>query len=159
MAVDSRPDPAVHTVRQPRFVSQLTRYSFAMVLEGAHSQGLNELTDWCSKPAVSFGGKFRFIDFALSACVNSGVRRVGVARPTSPWCTSICRWSRPVAVAWSRWMRRTAWCRCRNCTLPDGTCIGLDAHEDAQRFHVTPAGVTLVTRVMLGQELGLLDDL
>jgi glucose-1-phosphate adenylyltransferase len=79
MAVDSRPDPAVHTVRQPRFVSQLTRNSFAMVLEGAHSQGLNELTDWRSKPAVSFGGKFRLIDFALSNCVNSGIRRVGVA--------------------------------------------------------------------------------
>ncbi|MDR3369864.1 glucose-1-phosphate adenylyltransferase [Rhodoferax sp.] len=79
MTVDSRPDPAVHTVRQPRFVSQLTRNSFAMVLEGAHSQGLNELTDWRSKPAVSFGGKFRLIDFALSNCVNSGIRRVGVA--------------------------------------------------------------------------------
>jgi glucose-1-phosphate adenylyltransferase len=79
MAVDSRPDPAVHTVRQPRFVSQLTRNSFAMVLEGVHSQGLHELTDWRSKPAVSFGGKFRLIDFALSNCVNSGIRRVGVA--------------------------------------------------------------------------------
>ncbi len=79
MAVDTRPDPAAPTVRQPRFVSQLTRNSFAMVLEGVHSQGLHELTDWRSKPAVSFGGKFRLIDFALSNCVNSGIRRVGVA--------------------------------------------------------------------------------
>jgi glucose-1-phosphate adenylyltransferase len=47
----------------------------------------------------------------------------------------------------------------KNCTVPDGTCIGLDAAEDAKRFHVTPAGVTLVTRVMVGQERGLLDGL
>jgi len=79
MAVDTRPDPASSAVRPPRFVSQLTRNTFAMILEGAHSQGLHELTDWRSKPAVSFGGKFRLIDFALSNCVNSGVRRVGVA--------------------------------------------------------------------------------
>jgi glucose-1-phosphate adenylyltransferase len=37
------------------------------------------LTDWRAKPAVPFGGKFRIIDFTLSNCVNSGVRRVGVA--------------------------------------------------------------------------------
>jgi glucose-1-phosphate adenylyltransferase len=50
-----------------------------MVLEGTHGSGLHELTDWRSKPAVAFGGKFRIIDFTLSNCVNSGVRRVGVA--------------------------------------------------------------------------------
>jgi len=36
------------------------------------------LTDWRAKPAVPFGGKFRIIDFALSNCINSGVRRVQV---------------------------------------------------------------------------------
>jgi glucose-1-phosphate adenylyltransferase len=65
--------------RGPRFVSQLTRNTFAMVLEGERSHGLHELTDWRSKPAVAFGGKFRIVDFTLSNCVNSGVRRVGVA--------------------------------------------------------------------------------
>jgi glucose-1-phosphate adenylyltransferase len=40
---------------------------------------LHQLTDWRSKPAVPFGGKFRIIDFTLSNCVNSGVRRIGVA--------------------------------------------------------------------------------
>jgi glucose-1-phosphate adenylyltransferase len=65
--------------REKRFVSQLTRNTFAMILEGEHASSLNELTDWRSKPAVAFGGKFRIIDFALSNCVNSGVRRVGVA--------------------------------------------------------------------------------
>jgi glucose-1-phosphate adenylyltransferase len=74
-----RPDPIASKGKQARFVSQLTRACFAMILESPHSCGLHELTDWRSKPAVSFGGKFRLIDFALSNCVNSGVRRVGVA--------------------------------------------------------------------------------
>jgi glucose-1-phosphate adenylyltransferase len=63
----------------PRFVSQLTRNTFAVVLAGGRGSRLHELTDWRSKPAVPFGGKFRIIDFTLSNCVNSGVRRVGVA--------------------------------------------------------------------------------
>lgn len=63
----------------PRFVSQLTRNTFAMVLAGGRGSRLHELTDWRCKPAVPFGGKFRIIDFTLSNCVNSGVRRVGVA--------------------------------------------------------------------------------
>jgi len=41
----------------------------------------------------------------------------------------------------------------KNCTVPDGTHIGLDRLEDTKRFHVTQGGVTLVTRVMLGQEV------
>jgi len=41
----------------------------------------------------------------------------------------------------------------KNCTLPEGTLIGLDPIEDAKRFHVTQGGVTLVTRAMLGQEV------
>jgi glucose-1-phosphate adenylyltransferase len=45
----------------------------------------------------------------------------------------------------------------KNCSIPDGTCVGLDPQEDARRFHVTRSGVTLVTRVMMGQEQGLLD--
>ncbi len=63
----------------PRFVSQLTRNTFALILAGGRGSRLHELTDWRSKPAVPFGGKFRIIDFTLSNCVNSGVRRVGVA--------------------------------------------------------------------------------
>jgi glucose-1-phosphate adenylyltransferase len=38
-----------------------------------------QLTDWRCKPAVPFGGKFRIIDFTLSNCVNSGIRRIGIA--------------------------------------------------------------------------------
>ena len=63
----------------PRFVSQLTRNTFAMILAGGRGSRLHELTDFRAKPAVPFGGKFRIIDFTLSNCVNSGVRRVGVA--------------------------------------------------------------------------------
>lgn len=62
----------------PRFVSQLTHNTFAMVLAGGRGSRLHELTDWRCKPAVPFGGKFRIIDFTLSNCVNSGVRHVGV---------------------------------------------------------------------------------
>jgi glucose-1-phosphate adenylyltransferase len=62
-----------------RFVSQLTRGTFALVLAGGRGSRLQQLTDWRCKPAVPFGGKFRIIDFTLSNCVNSGVRRIGVA--------------------------------------------------------------------------------
>jgi glucose-1-phosphate adenylyltransferase len=65
--------------RDPRFVSQLTRQTFAIILAGGRGSRLHELTDWRAKPAVPFGGNFRIIDFTLSNCVNSGVRRVGVA--------------------------------------------------------------------------------
>jgi glucose-1-phosphate adenylyltransferase len=63
----------------PRFVSALTKSTFAILLAGGRGSRLHELTDWRAKPAVPFGGKFRIIDFTLSNCVNSGVRRVAVA--------------------------------------------------------------------------------
>ncbi|MDQ5849111.1 MAG: glucose-1-phosphate adenylyltransferase [Pseudomonadota bacterium] len=50
-----------------------------MVLAGGRGRRLKELTDWRCKPAVPFGGKYRIIDFTLSNCVNSGVRRIGIA--------------------------------------------------------------------------------
>lgn len=61
-----------------RFVSRLTRQSLALVLAGGRGSRLHELTEWRAKPAVAFGGNFRIIDFALSNCVNSGIRRIGV---------------------------------------------------------------------------------
>ena len=61
-----------------RFVSRLTRDSLALVLAGGRGSRLHELTAWRAKPAVPFGGKFRIVDFALSNCINSGVRRIGV---------------------------------------------------------------------------------
>ncbi|MEO7320774.1 MAG: glucose-1-phosphate adenylyltransferase [Nitrosospira sp.] len=62
-----------------RFHSQITRNSFALILAGGRGSRLRQLTDWRAKPAVPFGGKFRIIDFPLSNCVNSGIRRIGVA--------------------------------------------------------------------------------
>jgi glucose-1-phosphate adenylyltransferase len=57
---------------------ELTRSTVAMILAGGRGARLGPLTDWRAKPAVPFGGKFRIIDFALSNCVNSGVRRIGI---------------------------------------------------------------------------------
>jgi glucose-1-phosphate adenylyltransferase len=57
----------------------LARSAYALVLAGGRGSRLKELTDWRCKPAVPFGGKYRIIDFTLSNCVNSGVRRIGVA--------------------------------------------------------------------------------
>lgn len=62
-----------------RFYSQITRNSFALILAGGRGSRLRQLTDWRAKPAVPFGGKFRIIDFPLSNCVNSGIRRIGIA--------------------------------------------------------------------------------
>lgn len=62
----------------PRFVSLLTRDTLALVLAGGRGSRLYELTDKRAKPAVFFGGKFRIIDFPLSNCVNSGIRKIGV---------------------------------------------------------------------------------
>ena len=62
-----------------RFYGRLARDTYAVVLAGGRGSRLKELTDWRCKPAVPFGGKYRIIDFTLSNCVNSGVRRIGVA--------------------------------------------------------------------------------
>ncbi len=56
----------------------LLRDSFALILAGGNGTRLGELTRWQCKPAVPFGGHFRNIDFTLSNCVNSGVRRMAV---------------------------------------------------------------------------------
>ena len=62
----------------PRFVSRLTRNTLALILAGGRGSRLKDMTRWRAKPAVPFAGKFRIIDFPLSNCINSGIRRVGV---------------------------------------------------------------------------------
>ncbi|WP_295856440.1 glucose-1-phosphate adenylyltransferase [uncultured Xylophilus sp.] len=57
---------------------QLVRRTMALVLAGGRGSRLKQLTDRRAKPAVYFGGKFRIIDFALSNCINSGIRRMAV---------------------------------------------------------------------------------
>ena len=56
----------------------LPKRTVALVLAGGRGSRLVNLTDRRAKPAVYFGGKFRIIDFALSNCLNSGIRRIGV---------------------------------------------------------------------------------
>lgn len=68
----------MNSVESPRFVSRLTRDTLALILAGGRGSRLKQMTLWRAKPAVPFGGKFRIIDFPLSNCMNSGIRRVGV---------------------------------------------------------------------------------
>ena len=57
---------------------RLPKRAMALVLAGGRGSRLKQLTDIRCKPAVYFGGKFRIIDFVLSNCMNSGMRRIGV---------------------------------------------------------------------------------
>ncbi|KVH69811.1 glucose-1-phosphate adenylyltransferase [Burkholderia ubonensis] len=57
---------------------QLGNRTVALVLAGGRGSRLHQLTDQRVKPAVYFGGKFRIVDFVLSNCVNSGLRRIAV---------------------------------------------------------------------------------
>ena len=50
----------------------------AMILAGGRGSRLHELTNKVAKPAVSYGGKYRIIDFPISNCANSGIDVVGV---------------------------------------------------------------------------------
>src|SRR5574340_1849862 len=62
----------------PRFISRLTKNTVALILAGGRGSRLKHLTEWRAKPAVPFGGKFKIIDFPLSNCLNSGIRRMGI---------------------------------------------------------------------------------
>ncbi|MFK8256395.1 glucose-1-phosphate adenylyltransferase [Erwinia sp. AnSW2-5] len=57
---------------------QLPTQTVALILAGGRGTRLKDLTAKRAKPAVHFGGKFRIIDFALSNCLNSGIRRIAV---------------------------------------------------------------------------------
>ncbi len=59
-------------------IPQRLRRTLALVLAGGRGSRLKALTDWHAKPAIPFAGKFRIIDFALSNCINSGIRRISV---------------------------------------------------------------------------------
>ena len=56
----------------------------AMLLAGGQGSRLGVLTQKMAKPAVSFGGKYRIIDFPLSNCINSGIDTVGVLTQYQP---------------------------------------------------------------------------
>ncbi len=56
----------------------------AMLLAGGQGSRLYDLTKKIAKPAVSFGGKYKIIDFPLSNCINSGIDTVGVLTQYQP---------------------------------------------------------------------------
>ncbi len=56
--------------------SSLLRQTLTMILAGGQGERLMPLTQYRSKPSVPFGGKYRIIDFALSNCLNSGLRKI-----------------------------------------------------------------------------------
>ena len=67
----------------------------AMLLAGGQGSRLGVLTAKVAKPAVSFGGKYRIIDFPLSNCINSGIDTVGVLTQYQPYSVGFgqkCRW-------------------------------------------------------------------
>ncbi|MGD8375629.1 MAG: glucose-1-phosphate adenylyltransferase [Acidobacteriota bacterium] len=62
----------------PRTIASLLQNTLVLVLAGGQGERLHPLTRDRAKPAVPFAGKYRIIDFTLSNCVNSGLRRIYV---------------------------------------------------------------------------------
>jgi len=79
LGANERDDIPSNTDHAPqRDTVGLVRNTMAIVLAGGRGARLANLTDTRAKPAVSFGGAYRLIDFTLSNCVHSGIRRIGV---------------------------------------------------------------------------------
>src|SRR5262245_39063079 len=64
--------------RERRSVARRLQNTLAVILAGGRGTRLGPLTAYHSKPALPFGGKFRIIDFTLSNCINSGIRKVAI---------------------------------------------------------------------------------
>ncbi|MCM2680947.1 glucose-1-phosphate adenylyltransferase [Echinimonas agarilytica] len=67
-----------HLNKPAHYINEYARESIAFVLAGGRGTRLGSLTRVRAKPATPFGGKYRIIDFTMSNCINSGIRRVGV---------------------------------------------------------------------------------
>lgn len=65
-------------------IEMIRKEMIAMLLAGGQGSRLGVLTSDVAKPAVSFGGKYRIIDFPLSNCINSGIDTVGVLTQYQP---------------------------------------------------------------------------
>jgi glucose-1-phosphate adenylyltransferase len=76
--VQDSPSAATRSWPDVRSNGPLALRTYALVLAGGRGTRLHQLTEWRAKPAVPFGGSLRIIDFPLSNCVNSGLRRIGV---------------------------------------------------------------------------------
>src|SRR5512134_2257899 len=77
-----------------RVTDNVAERTTVIVLAGGKGTRLDPLTRNICKPALSFGGTFRCIDFSLSNCVNSGVRTIGVATQYEPDALLSHLWSR-----------------------------------------------------------------
>lgn len=77
-------DPAAKTTQRGGTNVFKKKECVAMLLAGGQGSRLYALTEKTAKPAVSFGGKYRIIDFTLSNCVNSGIDTVGVLTQYQP---------------------------------------------------------------------------
>jgi len=62
----------------PHQIGLLTRDTIALVLAGGKGSRLKQLTEDRAKPGLPFGGKYKIIDFTLSNCMNSGIRRIDI---------------------------------------------------------------------------------
>ena len=83
--MSDRPDhPARREIRFVSEVPMIKKEMIAMLLAGGQGSRLGVLTDNVAKPAVSFGSKYKIIDFPLSNCINSGVDTVGVLTQYRP---------------------------------------------------------------------------
>ena len=69
---------SLKTASQPLFLNQVLKQTTAMILAGGQGERLSPLTRDRAKPAVPFGGIYRIIDFTLSNCLNSGIRKMYV---------------------------------------------------------------------------------
>jgi glucose-1-phosphate adenylyltransferase len=65
-------------VDERRAIDRAIQHTVAVVMAGGRGTRLGRLTEKESKPAVPFGGKYRIIDFTLSNCINSGIRKISV---------------------------------------------------------------------------------
>src|SRR3954462_12161495 len=75
-----RPAPAIHRSNSnPEALVSVLDDILVMVLAGGVGERLFPLTKERAKPAVYFGGPYRIIDFTLSNCINSGMRRIFIA--------------------------------------------------------------------------------
>jgi len=76
--LEEKPAHAAETTALPYDLNRALKTTLALVLAGGRGTRLMNLTDHEAKPAIPFGGKYRIVDFPLSNCINSGIRRVSV---------------------------------------------------------------------------------
>lgn len=68
----------MHQFTKRKNTRRTSENTLAIILAGGTGSRLKSLTQWHAKPAIPFGGKFRTIDFSLSNCVNSDIRKIFV---------------------------------------------------------------------------------